>query len=67
MATHTRNNTPSHKVIYGVVQREGQDKGYWTRIGTAFENNDGSLNLLFDYLPTSADTTIQVRNPKEQD
>ena len=57
----------SHKEIFGIVQRDGQDKGYWTRIGTAFQNKDGSLNLRFDYLPTCRETTIQVRDPKEQD
>ncbi len=59
-------NGNSHKEIHGVVQRDGQDKGFWSRIGTAFVNKDGSLNLKFDYLPTSAETTVQVRDPKEQ-
>jgi hypothetical protein len=44
-------------------------KGYWTRIGVAFENTDGSWNLRFDYLPTRADTTIQMRpfQPKREE
>ena len=29
------------------------EKGFWTRIGTAFQNQDGSWNLRFDYLPTT--------------
>ena len=57
-------NSNSRKEIFGVVQRDGQDKGFWTRIGTAFENKDGSFNLKLDYLPTSAETTIQLRDPK---
>jgi hypothetical protein len=33
-----------------------------TTIGVAFENDDGSFNLRFDYLPTDmATTTIQIR------
>jgi hypothetical protein len=50
------------KEIFGVVNRNNQN--YWTRIGTAFENADGSLNLKFDYRPVDADTTIQLRDPK---
>lgn len=56
--------TPS-KAIYGVTQRNG--RSFWTRIGTAFVNRDGSLNLLFDFVPTDTNVTIQVRDrePKE--
>lgn len=51
------------KEILGVVTRN--DRNFWTRIGTAFENpRDGSWNLLFDYLPVSAETTIQLRDPR---
>jgi hypothetical protein len=52
------------QAIYGVVQREGMEKGFWTRIGTAFQNHDGSWNLRFDYLPTDPGTTVQVRPVK---
>jgi hypothetical protein len=45
-----------------VVTRGEGKKGYWTRIGTAFKNRDGSLNLRFDHLPVDlAGTTIQAR------
>ena len=48
--------------ILCVVTRGEGKKSYWTRIGTAFKNRDGSLNLRFDYLPADlAGTTIQVR------
>ena len=53
--------------IFGVVRRgEGKAaRGFWTRIGTAFKNRDGSFNLRFDFLPADlAGTTIQVREPK---
>ena len=50
--------------LYGAIRREGSEKNFWTRIGTAFENKDGSWNLLFDYIPTSPDTTIQMREAK---
>jgi hypothetical protein len=57
--------------IVGAVERtleSGEKKSWWTRIGVAFENADGSFALKFDYLPANmAETTIQVRKiqPKE--
>jgi hypothetical protein len=53
------------KAIYGVVQN-GKDskKSYWTQIGIAFENRDGSWNLLFNYFPADRYTTIQIREPR---
>lgn len=56
--------------LVAVVERgEGEDKkGYWTRIGAAFENRDGSWNLRFDYLPARmAETTIQMRPANERE
>jgi hypothetical protein len=55
------------QAIFGVVQREGMEKGFWTRIGTAFQNQDGSWNLRFDYLPTNAIVTIQMRPVRNAD
>ena len=49
------------QALFGVVQREGMEKGFWTRIGTAFQNQDGSWNLRFDYLPTDRGVTVQMR------
>jgi hypothetical protein len=49
------------QAIFGVVKREGMEKGFWTRIGTAFQNQDGSWNLRFDYLPTDPFATVQMR------
>src|SRR5215470_9137308 len=54
--------------ILGVVNRGEGKKSYWTRIGTAYRNRDGSLNLRFNYLPADlASTTIQVREPRAKD
>jgi hypothetical protein len=45
----------------GVVTRN--EKSYWTRIGVAYENSDGSWNLKFDYLPADLGaTTVQLRD-----
>ncbi|HEV3189334.1 MAG TPA: hypothetical protein VGY54_02495 [Polyangiaceae bacterium] len=63
-------NTSKKMQLVGVVQRTvgGEKKNYWTKIGVAFENKDGSWNLRFDYLPTgTSETTIQMRefDPKD--
>jgi hypothetical protein len=51
--------------IVGAISRGDDDeekKSFWTRIGVAFQNKDGSWNLRFDYLPAHlGDTTIQLR------
>jgi hypothetical protein len=57
------------KQIVAVVERgDGSDaKKFWTRIGTAFENRDGSFNLRFDYFPTNPATTVQLRDIEKRD
>jgi len=56
--------------IVGAVQRTvGDDKKtWWTKIGVAFQNKDGSWNLRFDYLPARlSDTTVQLRDIDPKD
>jgi hypothetical protein len=52
------------------VRKDRNDKNHWTTIGVAFENDDGSWNLRFDYLPANPPTTtIQLRafdSPSEE-
>jgi hypothetical protein len=58
-------NGKSMKQLVAAVERgEGEaKKTFWTRIGVAFENRDGSWNLLFDFIPSRvAETTIQLRD-----
>jgi hypothetical protein len=58
-------NGRTYKEIFGVVDRGEQS--FWTRIGVAFQNSDGSLNCLFNFLPTDPQTTIQIREPRPRD
>jgi hypothetical protein len=47
--------------LVAVVTRN--EKSYWTRIGVASQNSDGSWNLKFDYLPADLGaTTVQLRD-----
>jgi hypothetical protein len=59
-----RDGAPSpRKEIFGIVERN--EVSYWTRIGVAFENRDGSWNLRFDYLPSRPEVKVQLREPRE--
>lgn len=58
-------NGKNMKQLVAAVERgEGEaKKTFWTRIGVAFENRDGSWNLLFDFIPARVpETTIQLRD-----
>ena len=57
-----KNGKKKFQLVAAVERGQGEDKkSFWTRIGTAFPNKDGSYNLRFDYLPTDPGTTIQFR------
>lgn len=54
--------TPSH-IAYQVRDREGQ-KGFWTRIGSAWAHADGKgFNIQLEALPV--DGRISLRIPSE--
>ena len=65
MATHKE----MKQLVAAITRGEGDDKKtFWTKIGVAFQNKDGSYNLRFEYLPTDlANTTIQFRDFKEKE
>jgi hypothetical protein len=64
------------KIAYHIKKEEGRDKPFFNRIGKAFNNKDGSMNLLLDYIPlpvvnkdgTVEQLTINIRDyvPKEK-
>ena len=49
------------KTVFAITERDG--KTFWTRIGAAFTNKDGSINLNLDALPVSG--RLQVREDEE--
>lgn len=54
------------KAVYVInerVTKTGETKSFWTKIGAAFDNRDGSLTLKLDALPLSG--TLQVREDQE--
>jgi len=51
--------------VFAIVEREGREKSLWIRVGSAFENRDGSTTLLLDALPVNGKLQIRDRRPKD--
>ena len=51
--------SPSWKSVYAVIERG--PKKHWLRVGMAFVNRDGSLNVRLDAMPLSGQ--LQIRDP----
>lgn len=43
----------------------GEKKSYWTKIGVAFENRDGSWSLELSAIPVNG--RLQMRDPKPRE
>jgi hypothetical protein len=56
--------TAKYKVCYVVTERN--EKSYWNRIGVAFINKDGSLNVKLDALPIGGTLQIRDYEPREE-
>jgi hypothetical protein len=50
------------KDVYAIYEAktEPRDRSRWVRVGVAFENRDGSLNVLLDALPLTG--RLQIRD-----
>lgn len=51
------------KAVFALTERD--DKTFWTRIGAAFTNKDGSITVALDALPVSGRLQIRDNEPKE--
>ncbi len=51
------------KIAYVVTQR-GTNK-YWTRVGVAFVNRDGSFNVKLDAVPVNGEIHVRDYVPRE--
>ena len=55
-------NKKKFKVIYHISERKDDSgKKFWNRIGTAWVNNDGSINLEFETFPMDG-KNVQLRD-----
>lgn len=54
--------TRTRRAVYVITERETPEgaRSFWTKVGAAFENRDGSITIKLDALPLSG--TLQVRD-----
>ena len=56
-------NPSKMKIVYVISERNS--KSYWNRVGVAFVNNDGSINVKLDAVPVSGELQIRDYVAKE--
>lgn len=51
--------------VYNIreYEKDGKKDGFWLKVGVAFENKDGSFNLILQALPV--DGKLHMREPSE--
>ncbi len=60
METETKNL----QAVYTVIKK-ADGKDLWLRIGSAFVNRDGSLNVFLDAMPTNGRLQIREYQPRD--
>ena len=51
------------KIAYVITQRK--DRNFWNRVGVAFVNSDGSINVKLEAVPVSGEIQIRDYHPKD--
>lgn len=57
-------NDSKLKIAYVITERDG--RSYWNRVGVAFVNRDGSLNVKLEAVPVSGEIQIRDYVPREE-
>jgi hypothetical protein len=52
------------KIAYVITQRK--DKNFWNRVGVAFVNSDGSINVKLEAVPVSGELQIRDYVPRDE-
>jgi len=52
------------KIVYVITERNGRN--YWNRVGVAFVNRDGSLNVKLEAVPVSGEFQIHDYTPRDE-
>ena len=50
--------------VWAIPESRDGEKTFWVRIGVAFTNRDGSVNVILDALPLGTNR-LQIREQKE--
>ena len=59
----TESKAATSKIAYSISERNG--RSFWTRIGRAFTNRDGSITVRLEALPMNGQ--LQLRDPEPRD
>ena len=62
--TESESRSKNYQVVYTVVTRERDGQKFWLRVGAAFRNRDGSVNVKLDAMPTNGE--LQIRDPRPE-
>ena len=52
---------------FQIIERKGYDRPFWNRIGSAFVNRDGSINVFLDSVPLQGKIQLREDTPKDQE
>lgn len=51
--------------VFTVRKEDGNSKGYWSRIGVAFQNKSGGWNVKLDALPVNGELVMMPPKPRD--
>jgi hypothetical protein len=57
-------NASKMKMAYVITERGG--RSFWNKIGVAFVNGDGSINVKLDSVPVNGELQIRDYVPREE-
>ncbi len=52
------------KIVYNITERDG--RSFWNRIGVAFVNRDGSVNVKLEAVPVNGEMQIRDYVPRDE-
>lgn len=61
MEENKHNSGPKNFKLAYAITKNKDGKSFWTKIGVAFVNRDGSLNVKLDCVPVG-ETELQIRD-----
>jgi hypothetical protein len=64
MENGSGNGNGKFKMVYTITERG--EKSFWTRIGIANVNRDGSLNVRLDAIPVNGTLHVRDWTPREE-
>ena len=53
--------------VYTIIENAQLDKSYWVKVGAAFKNRDGSINVFLDAFPANGKLHIRARKTEGED